>query len=253
MTFLGRVLPAGETFFVDDYNPEFSRDIEPMRGGYGDNYYWQMAANIRRYKGARPPLSASPAKTIAIPGDFAQWADVKPAYLDDLHDTTHRDHDGVTGAGRYTNKTGRNDLDTAHVAHDATHLYFHVRTREPLTPVTDADWIVLLLDSDQNAKTGNLGYDLRINQTRPASDKASIECWNGKTWKPAGNATLQLGTKELQLAIERSALGLTPDKPLRFDFKWSDNIPAKDDAIDFLDQGDTAPNARFNYRYTAPE
>jgi hypothetical protein len=58
MTFLGRVLPAGETFFVDDYNPEFSRDIEPMRGGFGDNYYWQMVANIRRYKGARPVPAA---------------------------------------------------------------------------------------------------------------------------------------------------------------------------------------------------
>ena len=57
----GRVLPAGETFFVDLYAQEFSRDIEPMRGGYGDNYYWQMVANIRRYKGVRPVPTASPA------------------------------------------------------------------------------------------------------------------------------------------------------------------------------------------------
>ena len=97
MPFLGRVLPAGETFFVDDYSPEFSRDIEPMRGGHGDNYYWQMAAGIRRFKGARPLPDASAPKTIAIPGDFAQWADVRPVYLDDLYDTAHRDHDGVPG------------------------------------------------------------------------------------------------------------------------------------------------------------
>ena len=45
---------------------------------------------------------------------------------------------------------------------------------------------------------------------------------------------------------------MAPDKPLRFDFKWTDNVPAKAEAIDFLDQGDTAPNARFNYRYIAP-
>ena len=252
MTFLGRVLPAGETFFVDDYNPEFSRDIEPMRGGFGDNYYWQMATNIRRYKGARPPLAASPAKTIAIPGVFAQWAEVKPAYLDDLHDTTHRDHDGVPGAGRYTNKTGRNDLGTAHVAYDATHLFFHVRTRETLTPATDADWMVLLLDTDQDAKTGHLGYDYRLNHTRSAPDIASIEHWNGQTWEPAGSARLHVGTNELHLAAERSALGMTPDKPLRFDFKWTDNVPANADGMDFLDKGDTAPNARFSYRYIAP-
>jgi hypothetical protein len=250
MTFQGRVLPAGETFFVDLYDQEFNRDIEPMRGGYGDNTYWQMAANIRRYKGARPVPAASPAKTIAIPGDFAQWADVKPVYLDALHDTTHRDHDGVPGAGRYTNKTGRNDLDTAHVAHDAKHLYMHITTREPLTPATDAHWMVLLIDTDQDAKTGHLGYELRINQTRSADDKTSVERWNDKTWEPISTATLQVGAKELHLAIERATIGISPGKPLRLDFKWTDNIQATSDAIDFLDQGDTAPNARFNYRYT---
>lgn len=250
--FLGRVLPAGETFFVDLYDQEFSRDIEPMRGGFGDNYYWQMVANIRRYKGARPLPRASPAKTIAIPGDFAQWADVQPVYLDDLHDTTHRDHDGVPGAGRYTNKTGRNDLDTAHVAHDAERLYFHITTCEPLTPATDADWMVLLLDTDQNAKTGYFGYDFRLNHTRHTSDSANIEHWNGKTWEPAGGASLQVSGKNLHLAVERPALGLVTDKPLSFDFKWTDNISPQADAIDFLDHGDTAPNGRFNYRYTAP-
>ncbi len=253
MGFQGRVLPAGETFFVDQYSPEFSRDIEPMHGGFGDNYYWQMAANIRRYKGARPLPAASPAKTISIPGDFAQWSDVKPVYLDDLHDTTHRDYDGVPGAARYTNQTGRNDLDTMHVAHDATHLYFHVRTRAPLTSATDADWIVLLLHTDQEAKTGHLGYEFRLNHTRSTSDTAIIERWNGKAWESSGTAKLHVGTNELHLAVERTALDMAPDKPLRFDFKWTDNVPANADGMDYLDQGDTAPNARFNYRYMAEE
>ena len=252
MKFRGRVLPAGETFFVDLYDPEFSRDIEPMRGGFGDNYYWQMAANIRRYKGTRPVPVASPARTFTIPGDFAQWTDVTPMYLDDLHDTAHRDHDGVSGAGHYTNQTGRNDLDTMHVAHDAAHLFFHVRTREPLTTATDAGWMVLLLDTDQEAKTGHLGYDFRLNRTRSTAARASIERWNGAIWEAAGSVKLQVGTSELQLGVERSALGMTPDKPLRFDFKWTDNVPANAEAIDFLDQGDTAPNARFNYRYITP-
>jgi hypothetical protein len=57
----------------------------------------------------------------------------------------------------------------------------------------------------------------------------------------------------MHLAAERTALGMAPGKPLRFDFKWTDNVPANVDGIDFLDQGDTAPNARFNYRYNAPD
>jgi hypothetical protein len=246
--FLGRVLPAGETFFVDQYSPEFSRDIEPMRGGFGDNYYWQMVANIRRYKGTRPQPVASATKTIAIPGDFAQWADVTPVYLDDLHDTAHRDHEGVPGAGRYLNHSGRNDFDTMHVAHDARHVFFHARTRDALSPATDAQWMCLLLDTDQKFTTGRLGYDVRVNHTRAQGD-ASIERWTGQGWEPIGNATLQIGTNELHLAVQRSLLGLTSDKPVRFDFKWTDNVPSDADGIDFLDQGDSAPNARFNYRY----
>ena len=44
---------TGPVTFVDEFDAEFSRDIEPMKGGHGDNYYYQMIANIRRYKGAR--------------------------------------------------------------------------------------------------------------------------------------------------------------------------------------------------------
>jgi len=38
-------------------------------------------------------------------------------------------------------------------------------------------------------------------------------------------------------------------KPLSVVFKWIDNVPPNAEAIDFLDQGDGAPNARFTYRY----
>jgi len=48
---------------------------------FGDNYYWQMIANIRHYKGARSVPAASPAKPIAIPGDFAQWSATTPNLL----------------------------------------------------------------------------------------------------------------------------------------------------------------------------
>ena len=137
------------------------------------------------------------------------------------------------------------------VAHNATHLFFHVRTREPLTSATDAEWMVLLLDTDQDAKTGHLGYDYRLNHTRSAPDIVCIERWNGKAWGRAGTARLQVGTNELHLSVERGVLGFAPDKPVSFDFKWTENVPANADGMDFLDKGDTAPNARFNYRYIA--
>jgi hypothetical protein len=111
--------------------------------------------------------------------------------------------------------------------------------------------MVLLLDTDQNAKTGWHGYDYRLNHTRPTTENTSIERWDGKAWQTIGTANLQIGTNELHLAAERSVLGFAPEMPLRFDFKWMDNVPANAEAIDFLDHGDAAPNARFRYRYEA--
>jgi hypothetical protein len=40
----------GETYFVDNYTREASRDIEPMKGGHGDLYYQWMKQYIESYK-----------------------------------------------------------------------------------------------------------------------------------------------------------------------------------------------------------
>ena len=40
----------GQIQFTDDYNPECSRDIEPMDGGHGDKYYKLMKLLISDYK-----------------------------------------------------------------------------------------------------------------------------------------------------------------------------------------------------------
>lgn len=45
-----RFLVDGETAFVDNYTPEFSRDIEPMKGGHGDQYYRWLCEYVRAYK-----------------------------------------------------------------------------------------------------------------------------------------------------------------------------------------------------------
>ncbi len=81
----------GPAVFCDQFDVEFSRDVEMMKGGYGDNYYMQMAANIRRFKGMTGPSKASPSKSIEISSSFAQWQDVLPAYRDHVLDTLARD------------------------------------------------------------------------------------------------------------------------------------------------------------------
>ncbi len=44
--------PVGDEFhFTDNYNQEYSRDIEPMEGGHGDQYYQWLIQYISAYKG----------------------------------------------------------------------------------------------------------------------------------------------------------------------------------------------------------
>ncbi len=45
-----RFIVEGQTAFVDNYNQEYSRDIEPMEGGHGDQYYQWMKQYIAAYK-----------------------------------------------------------------------------------------------------------------------------------------------------------------------------------------------------------
>ncbi len=42
---------GGQYAFTDNYNQEYSRDIEPMEGGHGDQYYQWLIQYISAYKG----------------------------------------------------------------------------------------------------------------------------------------------------------------------------------------------------------
>lgn len=249
-TFLGRRLPPGGTYFVDTYDQEFSRDIEPMRGGHADNYYYQMVAGIRLYKGVRPRPRSSPAKTIPINADFRTWQDVGPQYLDDLGDTAHREFAGW-GGERHVNASGRNDFDAMKVARDASNLFFYVRAAAPLTAPEGTDWMVLLLNTDADARTGWCGYDVAVNRSRGADGSVSVERnAGGWSWTPLGRGRMAVSGSEMQLSVPRNLVGLGMERgPLRFDFKWCDRVPERGDPTDFIDQGDTAPNGRFRYRY----
>ena len=48
-----RFIVDGQTAFVDNYNQEYSRDIEPMEGGHGDQYYQWMKQYIEAYKAGK--------------------------------------------------------------------------------------------------------------------------------------------------------------------------------------------------------
>lgn len=80
--------------FPDEFDQEGSRDIEMMKNGHGDDYYYQMVNNIRRFKGMPKPEKTSESKTIAIDGKFGEWTNVLPKYHTYKGNTLHRNSAG---------------------------------------------------------------------------------------------------------------------------------------------------------------
>ena len=244
---MGTQATNGSTFFVDDYNAEFNRDIEPSNGINRDNYYYQLMQNVRKYKGVRAMPQSTVAKTITINTDFSQWFDVGPEYRDNIGDIVHRDNNGYTNGVHYTVNTGRNDIVLSKVARDNDNIYFYVKTNSALTASTDANWMTLYIDADTNRSTGWEGYDYILNRTRNGNT-CSIEKNNGGwSWSKIGDGTFAVKGDELQIQVSRSALGQTAS-PLIVDFKWVDNV-YNSEIMNFIDQGDIAPNGRCNYRF----
>lgn len=238
----------GPIVFVDQFDQEFSRDIEPMKGGHGDNYYYQLVANVRKYKGAAPLPKASPAKTVPIEGSFDAWRDVAPEYADDKGDTAPRDWPG-SGGLHYVNRTGRNDLVAFKVARDDNNLYFYARTAQPLSPRTSPNWMWLLIATGKNGAANWEGYDYIVNRTLDPDGSSWLEkCAGGWNWEKVAKIHPRTAGNELHLAIPRTGLDL-PAGRVSINFKWADNLQHPGDIMDFYQNGDVAPEGRFMYRY----
>lgn len=249
ITRAGRPLEAGDVYFIDQYNREFSRDAEPMRGGHTDSYYYQMVANIRRYKGVRRLPAASGPQAIDLSGGFSQWEEVQPEYRDHLYDTLHRSEPGWGCAGPYVDASGRNEFVALKVARDSEYITFYARTRAPITPYTDPNWMLLFVNADRDKGTGWEGYNYIVNWPPVDGERSTVkESLGGWDWRAVGEARYRVEGNQLMIAVPRKLLGLA-SRPLSFDFHWADNIPCTGSIDDIFLYGDSAPPRRFDYRY----
>lgn len=245
-TFLGR---ENSFYFVDQYNAEFNRTIQPMKGGYTDNYYMQMAQNIRKYKGVRPIPEYSESHTVTIDGIFDEWQHIEAEFRDTHGDVAHRDYKGYGGL-HYTNTSGRNDIIAAKVAVDTENIYFYAETAGDLTSHRDENWMLLLIDADNDFSTGWYGYDFLINKHIKDENKTAIMKYVGgkKIWREVAQTNYSYAGNRMEMTVARKTLGLT-DSSFVVDFKWADNPAGLETPISLCTDGDTAPNRRFNYRF----
>ena len=247
-----------EALFVDVFNREYNRDIEPMRGGYGDNYYYQMWQSIRRYKGVRPlpPASGSVAETWdgcgPAGGAVDPWAGVEPLYVDDRGDTFHRNHFGYGRVGILTNATGRNDIRFCRVARSRETLWFRAECVAPLTPPDGDGWMTLHVGLEGDARPAWQGFAFRVQPMAGGEAAMLFSRTAAGTWQACRKVVCRTADRHVVIAVPRAALGLPAGGALRLRFKWSDAVVGEDPLAWWVD-GDAAPNGRAAYRYHAPE
>lgn len=237
-------------YYVDAFNPEFSRDIEPVKGVYNDNYYYQMAQNIREYKGSRQHLAAFGQRPIDMNGPQSQWDIVGPEYRDYVGDVADRDAMSYVGQIHYENKTGRNDFVVAKVSKNGSDVVFYAECADNITAPEGTNWMNLFINADGSYETGWYGYDYILNRTQNGQT-CSIMKFLNHSWEmeEIGSAIYTVHENYIQIKVDANLLGLGET----FDFKWADNSVDNGDIMQFIDLGDTAPNDRFNYRYTSVE
>ena len=239
----GKWVDNGAAYFVDQFNEEYSRDIEPMKGGYGDNYLLQTAANIRRYKYEKGKSYKMPQHTVAELTDLSAWEGAK-RYVDFTDDVFDRNFCGWNKNKIYTDTTGRNDIADLLITHDAEYLYVAVSAVENISAHTegDANWMNLWLGANADGT-----FDFVVNRT-PGNGKTCIEKRTASGWEKVGEADYAVSGKHIFYRIPLSVIGADPARPA-VTIKASDNVDGAADVMNFYLHGDCAPLGRFAYSY----
>ncbi len=220
--------------FPDQFSDEHSRDIEPSNGELKDYYYYQLVANIRRFKGV---------------SDLTLENDGTKTYYHYENSTYKRDCDGWVGL-HYNSDTLRNDFVKAEVTVKDGNIYLTAETKNNITPYTDNAWMRLFIDTDKTGISENWeGFEYIINRNGATQNTVNIEkSTGGWNFIKTGTASYTVSGNEMTYIIPVCALGLNA-ADVHFNFKLSDNMQSDGDILDFYKSGDVAPGGRFTFVY----
>lgn len=239
-----------ENAFPDQFNDEYSRDIEPSKGILKDHYYYQLVANIRRFKGMQSEDVSKTSATIDIFGKDSQWNSVEYSYNHYVNSTRERDIDSWQGV-HYENDTMRNDFKNVKVTYDKENVYFRIETVDDITSYKDNAWMRLLIDTDFTGESKNWeGFEYIVNRENATESEVIIEkSTGGWNFEKTGTGRYNINKNIMCLEISREALGLENTGEINFNFKLSDNMQTDGDILDFYQNGDVAPGGRFMFAF----
>lgn len=241
----------GKICFCDQYDEEYSRDLEMENGKLGDDAYLQLGRNAKKWLYTEGKHYAYQESTIDF-DDASSWDKVRHSYVDFVGDATNRDFKKAPlyTEERYVDESARNDIASTKVSHDANNLYFKIDCNESITLPSGSDtkWMNLFLNSfqDGNEKFGN-NFDFRLNESRD-NEKLSVSKYQNGTWVKIGEAEYRLEGKTLQISLPLSLVGKSAES-CHISFKVTDNVSEEDDIMNYYVTGDSAPIGRLSYEY----
>ncbi len=239
----------GEYMLCDEVNEEYSRDIEPMKGGFGDNFYMQTIQNIRKFKGV-DGKAAGTKKTIDINKSADQWKDVSTVWRSIGTAAPARDSLGLCDETRYTQAAARNNLQEIKAANDGSNLYLYIRTEKAITDYDgkSENWMNVFVGTGTIAQKGWNGFEFVIGRKPQKNGTTSVEKLdaNGKGTS-VGTAQYTVDGNVMQVKIPLSVLGSAAKSGVYV--KAADGIDSPKDIMDYYISGKTMPYGRMAYQY----
>ena len=225
-----------EVYFADAFNMEFSRDCEPMKDGYGDNFLMQTALNIRAYKGEESTLSYPEA-------DGLDWENAA-VYRDFGSADIERSHKAAWGDVIYTQPAGRVNIQEIRLLHDKEKLYFRITAQKDIGERSGSEWMNLFLSTGEVSLKGWEGYEYVINRTGLGSlDKLGEDF----SLENAGGCTVEIDKNMMYITLDRALIGLSGEFSVYF--KVADGIESPEDIMDYYVSGQSVPMGRFSFWY----
>jgi len=248
---VGKNEPDDEKYSLyDSFNMEFSRDLEPMKGGYNDAFLMQTAINVRKFLSDKEidpsvKIKTPVKKTIDINRDISQWNDVDAIYRFFGSDNSGRKSMGATREYRYVIDAAKNAIQTVKVTADKDNIYMMLSCSNDIT-LTAENSLNIFIGTGTPSRKGWEGYDFVINRERTA-DTASIMTLDadGNTTS-VGSAKIKVSGKTMQVEIPKALLNMQSDA---FYFKVADSVENITDIMDYYVTGRSMPMGRFSFQY----
>ena len=226
----GGATGSASVALIDNMDINNSRDIEPMAGGYGDNYYLQLCDFITRFKYGAVELTPAGSATVDITRADSWNQPGVVTLTDPVGDGAARScQQANVPSVVYTAEGADNDITAIRTAADDTASYFCVETADGIRdPLKDGNLVLII-------RAG--GFLYAVNRTGGTETAMTVEKYADGAWTIIGEAPAVIDGKRLSLSVPAS---LIPNDGT-LSVKWADGITDPADRMSYYTCADSAP------------